>query len=657
MPPTCSGRTELCDSVLNDHWVSVPTGSEDGFKSTRKNQYEEMLFKCEDDRFELDLVIELNASTIRVLEPIYKLLNDMSEEETARAKLDTMLDVCHVRSIERIYGERGPDVVDALYSNPSMTIPVVLKRLKQKDQEWTKARREWNKIWREVNERNYYKSLDHQSFNFKQNDKKYLNSKVLLAEIKQKYADHIKQQRRKLAEKINSSREGTDGQHGNNENDKEKGEKGESNQVDIDTIKEKSESSEEESSSELNEMLPSKEMLKKLASGKRENVSHLKYHFGDNSVFNHIHELVAFYAEKSLSSGEGEKIDTFFKHFMRVFFTMESHDNGNGAAAPSSSAPASGPAAPATGSAPMEVDTQPEHEPKIKSASNVFFGNNAFYAFFRFFQISYERIVKAKELSQMPSTNSNLTFLLNPTKGGKIENPADKFQSFIKSLYELIGGSKDQNLYEDELRGLFGIESYILFTLDRLIIHLTKQLQTLLSEENCSKLLALYSHTISKPPINESLYYARCIEILDDERCFRFEFEKAPNRGDFKIQLLDSFHNPPQFVDIEKEKWAQYVEKYLGTDETNLDPRKQHVFLLRNQKGVDKDSEDALKDVEMDIGLECRISLSNFHLFYVENTTDFIHRRNRHGPVVREKDRKQRQEHLDRALEKIKAKE
>lgn len=40
VPPVCSGRTELCNSVLNDTWVSVPTGSEDGtFKSSRKNPY------------------------------------------------------------------------------------------------------------------------------------------------------------------------------------------------------------------------------------------------------------------------------------------------------------------------------------------------------------------------------------------------------------------------------------------------------------------------------------------------------------------------------------------------------------------------------------------------------------------------------------------
>ena len=31
-----------------------------------------------------------------------------------------------------------------------VAVPVILKRLKQKDNEWRNARREWNKIWREV---------------------------------------------------------------------------------------------------------------------------------------------------------------------------------------------------------------------------------------------------------------------------------------------------------------------------------------------------------------------------------------------------------------------------------------------------------------------------------------------------------------------------
>lgn len=48
----CSGRDALCDEVLNDTWVSIVSGSEDySFKLMRKNQYEEALFRCEDDRW------------------------------------------------------------------------------------------------------------------------------------------------------------------------------------------------------------------------------------------------------------------------------------------------------------------------------------------------------------------------------------------------------------------------------------------------------------------------------------------------------------------------------------------------------------------------------------------------------------------------------
>ena len=36
----------------------------------RKNQYEEALFRCEDDRFELDMVIESNSSAIRAITPL-----------------------------------------------------------------------------------------------------------------------------------------------------------------------------------------------------------------------------------------------------------------------------------------------------------------------------------------------------------------------------------------------------------------------------------------------------------------------------------------------------------------------------------------------------------------------------------------------------------
>jgi paired amphipathic helix protein Sin3a len=68
-------------SVINDGWVSIPIGSEEAysFKHMRKNQYEEALFKCEDDRFEVDMIIESNEATIRVLEPIAEEINSLKQ--------------------------------------------------------------------------------------------------------------------------------------------------------------------------------------------------------------------------------------------------------------------------------------------------------------------------------------------------------------------------------------------------------------------------------------------------------------------------------------------------------------------------------------------------------------------------------------------------
>ena len=66
-----TGRYPVLARELNDSWISVASGSEDySFKSTRKNIYEEQLCKCEDERFEHDMIISACEYTIKRLEDI-----------------------------------------------------------------------------------------------------------------------------------------------------------------------------------------------------------------------------------------------------------------------------------------------------------------------------------------------------------------------------------------------------------------------------------------------------------------------------------------------------------------------------------------------------------------------------------------------------------
>ncbi|XP_017476361.1 PREDICTED: uncharacterized protein LOC108366452 isoform X1 [Rhagoletis zephyria] len=197
IPKKCSGRTALCREVLNDKWVSFPTwASEDStFVTSRKTQFEETIYRnihrTEDERFELDVVIETNSATIRVLEGVQKKMSRMSPEDLGRFYLDDYLggtsQTIHQRAIHRIYGDKAGEIIQGLKKNPSVAVPIVLKRLKVKEEEWRDAQKAFNKVWREQNEKYYLKSLDHQAINFKPNDMKALRSKNLFNEIETLY--------------------------------------------------------------------------------------------------------------------------------------------------------------------------------------------------------------------------------------------------------------------------------------------------------------------------------------------------------------------------------------------------------------------------------------------------------------------------------------
>lgn len=186
----CSGRDEMCRSVLNDEWVSHPTwSSEDsGFVAHKKNIYEEALHRSEEERHEYDFHIEAIVRTIAMLEPINNKIAQLAAEERGSFKLKPNLGgsgkAIHHRVIKKIYGrEPGLQIVQAMQDTPALAIPVVLQRLKQKEEEWKRAQREWNKVWREVDARNYAKSLDHQGISFKAADKKSLTSKAFVNQI------------------------------------------------------------------------------------------------------------------------------------------------------------------------------------------------------------------------------------------------------------------------------------------------------------------------------------------------------------------------------------------------------------------------------------------------------------------------------------------
>lgn len=208
--PPCSERSEEESKVLNDVWVSLPMGSEENstFRHMRKNQYEETLFQCEDMRFEIDMCIDSNAATLQRLVRISDELRFLSENEILLTKRSAMtkssapdgagfggkiyqytldgrvLGVIHKLAIKRIYGDDGNEMLELCFKNPAVALPIVVNRLRQKDDEWRSARDVLNKKWKDVAEHNYYKSLDHRSITWRATDKRATSTRSLVAEIK-----------------------------------------------------------------------------------------------------------------------------------------------------------------------------------------------------------------------------------------------------------------------------------------------------------------------------------------------------------------------------------------------------------------------------------------------------------------------------------------
>ncbi|KAJ7557028.1 hypothetical protein O6H91_05G109100 [Diphasiastrum complanatum] len=183
--PLSSHRTEMGFTVLNDNWVSVPSGSEDySFEHMRKNQYEESLFCCEDDRFALDMLLESIAITGKRVGEMIENILDLTRPES-QFSLDEHLSAMNLRCIEMLYGDHGLEVIDSLRKAPAAALPVVHTRLRQKHAEWLRNRMDMNKVWAEIYSKNHHKSLDHGSFYFKQQEQKSLSMKGLLTEIKE----------------------------------------------------------------------------------------------------------------------------------------------------------------------------------------------------------------------------------------------------------------------------------------------------------------------------------------------------------------------------------------------------------------------------------------------------------------------------------------
>uniref|UniRef100_A0A3Q3BKL5 Paired amphipathic helix protein Sin3b n=1 Tax=Kryptolebias marmoratus TaxID=37003 RepID=A0A3Q3BKL5_KRYMA len=626
--PKCSGRTALCKEVLNDTWVSFPSWSEDStFVSSKKTPYEEQLHRCEDERFELDVVLETNLATIRVLESVQKKLSRLSPEDQERFRLDDCLggtsEVIQRRAVYRIYGDKAPEIIEGLKRSPATAVPVVLKRLKAKEEEWREAQQGFNKIWREQYEKAYLKSLDHQGVNFKQNDMKALRSKSLLNEIESIY-DEVKLLTPRTAMTFASPSE-----------------------------------------------------------------PHMMFTYEDKQILEDAASLIIYHVKRqpTIHKDDKDHIKRIIQHFVPdLFFSVSTpgSPDPDSAAAATQRQPA-GTVTSTPGSIPMETssgvpgekvdlrDPEAEHQKELDGVYNLFFVNNNWYFFLRLHQTLCSRLLRVyrqaeRQLLEHRAEQSRERLLMAEGRREKacdlamelrLKQPSEVeleeyYPAFLDMVRSLLDGNLDSTQYEDTLREMFTIHAYIGFTIDKVIHNIIRQLQHLVSDEVCLQVVDLYlaerkrgaaGGNLSSQCVRaawETSYQWKAERIMAEENCFKVMFIQNKGQVTMTIELLDT--EEAQADDpLDVQCLSSYMEQFVGTESSLCSQAEGYffkpVFLPRNLRRFRRwqvRQVEAMRcrrewhrqlAVENAGSLDCRFKLNTHKMVFVMNSEDYMYRR------------------------------
>ncbi|KAK7470657.1 hypothetical protein VKT23_002080 [Stygiomarasmius scandens] len=649
MNVTCSGRDDMCRSVLNDEWVSHPSwGTEDtGFSVYKKNIYEEALHRSEEERHEYDFHIEAIVRTIAILEPINNKIAQLNLEERNNFKLRPNLNgsakAINHRVIKKIYGrEAGLEVIQSMQDSPANAIPIVLQRLKQKEEEWKRAQREWNKVWREVDARNYAKSLDHQSIAFKAADKKAITAKSFINQIEAAREEQVA----KRASLIDPLFARTRPRH----------------QLEF----------------VLDEMQVLQDALK------------LTISFLDRM-------------QGQVNAAERKRIETFLRSFVPLFFILDpvpfntafqvagegvadaelSDDGGSVAdeteAAVSSKGrgrksgisalsggdlrkkllkseqakssrktraqEAASPSVSRLASpAPTEDERIAEGQGGRKVAKKAtFFTNTSFYVLLRLLEVLYARLAlfknSAQKLAVDPESraenpvvaslgaNSGPSGLANDERK---HTAAHYYDLMLESCERLFDNELEQSMFEDQMRDMFGIkDAYKIFTVDKVIAAIIKQVQNIIADSKSQDLLEGLKRDCTNGSLTnqEQISSRRNAEKIlgPDENLFRIDWLSESKT--LTIQLIGKDDSSFDDSEVLTGRWQTYIDSYVsnGTTAGVLSAKINPPFLRRNlpRPSQSPDTEAQPEVVGAD-GLEIKICVRTYRVFYVSNTEDYL---------------------------------
>ncbi|KAL6589555.1 hypothetical protein U3516DRAFT_771977 [Neocallimastix sp. 'constans'] len=642
----CTGKDDLCKSVLNDKYISRSI-SIDGKTPNYIpiNIYDEVLYNCEDERYKYDYNLTLCRSTIELFELMAIKFSNMSNEEKSNFKFFDLID---------------DDIIDAINNKPAEALPLLLKRLKQKEEEWSHSQYEWNKIWCQIDKNNREKALDHLASSYKEDEKLNLNNQVFIKQIERLYKEGLVH---------HHTEDFTMDEDSYDDNKK----------------------------------------------------YHYSLKFLDSNVLQDLHILIRQYLKaENITGEEYDKVENFFKKFLSEFFSetfdisaeedieinkmlkKELHpseisamginesngksvikafhkieesgnDNNSTNAEPINSTSASvsittkenenGSVTTTyyrsnkniplnleaeSSQSDMDIDNSSMHESKNEDTINnnkkkrnqrnmdvedwrrrarighlqhrnecyIFYADSHFYCFFRLLHVLYKRLMHVKEISLLKIKNSS-----------SIKKYPDIYKDKLQLIIKLIDKKCTQEEFEDESKKLVGNEAYKLFTINKIIAKTVEEINFILNSGKTEELLNIsrkyHQLTIDKDSkiIKEEgfKYLLEINNLLQASQIYKMEYL-------IKSNDIANMKN----ISIQLQKWKDFIKSFcllqVENDEIMKSKKIRFPYMKRNLIS-NPEYINNLQFPEYSInksGLRFLICPKNYQIKYVTDTEDYF---------------------------------
>lgn len=642
---------------INGQWVSVPYGSEDvSFRNFRKNAFEDALFKCEDERFDLDMVIENASYTLRLLERALEDANSLSAEQQKTFTLDDRIfSKIRLRPINSIYSEHSSKIIEMLKNSPIRSMPVVISRIKMKIDAWRKTRKyDSERVWKETIEKNYYKSLDHRSFYFKQHEKKMTNPKNFLTEAKLRYSakEDSKSLLRKYLRKelTQQTFEFLGGSRNTLFFNSISG-------LSAGVVHKVPEGFSDEVIEEFQEL--DREPRQNLYAGQPDYsiLPHFRLLFSCESILVDSLRIIMYALDKN-NSPDRAKVDVWILNIFQDFLgvkipsdiikhKIEEYYEGTYTEEIDHLEPQDSIEntkkiierwIKRENYKDMDIEeisvSEPVQDPMILKKDENFKGylpilkdNQVMYCtfnlycFMRFFYDVYERLLKIKIiLSQLGKE-----YEYKKIEFGDYEFNLEaeyEYQGFIKTLCLLLRNNLELGRYEDKCRSMLGNDSYVFFTFDKLINYTAKALVGLTADDSSSKAMAMYTK-FSKSRQNEEMYLADFFSLSPLIQVFRFHWNKK-----YGILSVTYIESPYEKLTEQAIKNSQkYKKHFLSTtiQSHNFEELASYKYRIENYlKSNDLTVNEYCSDVFHYNKISYGMIENSYKFYYIPKGEDYI---------------------------------